>query len=240
MHLTGDIHAATVANNLLATQLDALIFHEATQTDQALYERLVSAIKGSRKFAPIQLRRLKRLDIDKTDPYTLTPDEICRFARLNVDPHKVVWTRGLEYFGPLYAVAGRRKEKRRGALFTCLTTRAIHLELASKLNSESCILAIQRSIARRETPREIISDRGTNFVGASRELKVAVKEVDKGKLIERFVTPILSGRLTPQLFNLPQLFRREKIHIANDVLQRPATNIAILDVKCQKTRGGRM
>uniref|UniRef100_A0A2M4CUR3 C-1-tetrahydrofolate synthase, cytoplasmic n=1 Tax=Anopheles darlingi TaxID=43151 RepID=A0A2M4CUR3_ANODA len=96
LHLTGDIHAVTAANNLLAAQLDARIFHEATQTDQALYERLVPAIKGSRKFAPIQQRRLKRLGIEKTDPYTLTPDEIRRFARLNIDPHNVVWTRVLD------------------------------------------------------------------------------------------------------------------------------------------------
>lgn len=94
LHLTGDIHAVTAANNLLAAQLDARIFHEATQTDQALYERLVPAIKGSRKFSPIQLRRLKRLGIEKTDPYALTPEEIRRFSRLNIDPHNVVWTRG--------------------------------------------------------------------------------------------------------------------------------------------------
>lgn len=94
LHLTGDIHAVTAANNLLAAQLDARIFHEATQTDQALYERLVPAIKGSRKFSAIQLRRMKRLGIDKTDPYTLTPEEIRRFSRLNIDPHNVVWTRG--------------------------------------------------------------------------------------------------------------------------------------------------
>jgi methylenetetrahydrofolate dehydrogenase (NADP+)/methenyltetrahydrofolate cyclohydrolase/formyltetrahydrofolate synthetase len=33
LHLTGDIHAVTAANNLLAAALDARIFHEATQTD---------------------------------------------------------------------------------------------------------------------------------------------------------------------------------------------------------------
>ncbi|XP_058457077.1 C-1-tetrahydrofolate synthase, cytoplasmic isoform X2 [Malaya genurostris] len=96
LHLTGDIHAVTAANNLLAAQLDARIFHEATQTDQALYERLVPAIKGSRKFSAIQLRRMKRLGIDKTDPYTLTPEEIRRFSRLNIDPHNVVWTRVMD------------------------------------------------------------------------------------------------------------------------------------------------
>lgn len=94
LHLTGDIHAVTAANNLLAAQLDARIFHEATQADQALYERLVPNINGARKFSEIQLRRLKRLGIEKSDPNSLSVEEISRFARLNMDPARVVWQRG--------------------------------------------------------------------------------------------------------------------------------------------------
>lgn len=94
LHLTGDIHAITAANNLLAAQLDARIFHEATQQDQALYDRLVPKIKGTRKFSKIQLRRLQRLGIDKTDPDSLTDEEKARFARLNIDPKNILWHRG--------------------------------------------------------------------------------------------------------------------------------------------------
>lgn len=94
LHLTGDIHAVTAANNLLAAQLDARIFHEATQTDQALYDRLVPTANGERKFSTIQLRRVKRLGIEKTDPNALSVEEISKFARLNIDPAKVVWQRG--------------------------------------------------------------------------------------------------------------------------------------------------
>ncbi|XP_066249646.1 C-1-tetrahydrofolate synthase, cytoplasmic isoform X1 [Euwallacea similis] len=96
LHLTGDIHAITAANNLLAAQLDARIFHEATQSDQALYDRLVPKIKGVRKFSNIQLRRLQRLGIQKTDPDSLTADEKKRFARLDIDPKHVIWTRVLD------------------------------------------------------------------------------------------------------------------------------------------------
>jgi hypothetical protein len=59
LHLTGDIHAITAANNLLAAAIDARIFHEATQTDEALFKRLVPTLKGKREFCEIQLRRLK-------------------------------------------------------------------------------------------------------------------------------------------------------------------------------------
>ncbi|XP_030565157.1 C-1-tetrahydrofolate synthase, cytoplasmic isoform X2 [Drosophila novamexicana] len=93
LHLTGDIHAVAAANNLVAAQLDTRIFHEATQSDTALYNRLVPRINGQRKFSPIQLRRLKRLGINKTDPDTLTASESAAFARLNIDTDTIMWER---------------------------------------------------------------------------------------------------------------------------------------------------
>ncbi|XP_013170793.1 PREDICTED: C-1-tetrahydrofolate synthase, cytoplasmic isoform X1 [Papilio xuthus] len=93
LHLTGDIHAVTAANNLLAAQMDARIFHELTQKDGPLYDRLVPKVKGVRKFSAIQLRRLKRLGINKTDPDTLTDEERTKFARLNIDTNKIMWNR---------------------------------------------------------------------------------------------------------------------------------------------------
>lgn len=40
LHMTGDIHAITAANNLLAAAIDTRMFHEATQKDAALFRRL--------------------------------------------------------------------------------------------------------------------------------------------------------------------------------------------------------
>ncbi|KAA0189205.1 hypothetical protein HAZT_HAZT008061, partial [Hyalella azteca] len=96
LHLTGDIHAITAANNLLAAQIDARIFHEATQSDEALYGRLVPAVKGQRAFSKIQLSRLERLGIDKKDPNSLTPEEINKFVRLNIDTNTITWQRVLD------------------------------------------------------------------------------------------------------------------------------------------------
>ncbi len=95
LHLTGDIHAITAANNLLAAAIDARMFHEAGQPDdQKLFNALCPANKeGKRRFAPSMLRRLKRLGIDKTDPNDLTPEERARFARLNIDPDSITWRR---------------------------------------------------------------------------------------------------------------------------------------------------
>ncbi|KAJ8270598.1 hypothetical protein GJAV_G00116920 [Gymnothorax javanicus] len=93
LHLTGDIHAITAANNLVAAAIDARILHEATQSDKALFNRLVPSVNGVRKFSPIQIKRLQRLGIRKTDPTALTPEEIGSFVRLDLDPEKVTWQR---------------------------------------------------------------------------------------------------------------------------------------------------
>lgn len=95
LHLTGDIHAITAANNLLAAQLDARMFHEATQKDDALFNRLVPKIKGKRKFSKIQKRRLQRLCIDGSNPDDLSDEDKVKFARLNIDPKNIVWMRGM-------------------------------------------------------------------------------------------------------------------------------------------------
>ncbi|MBN3308003.1 C1TM protein, partial [Amia calva] len=96
LHLTGDIHAITAANNLLAAAIDARMFHEASQTDKALYNRLVPSVNGVRKFSSIQVARLQRLGINKTDPSTLTPEEINLFVRLDIDPSTISWQRVLD------------------------------------------------------------------------------------------------------------------------------------------------
>jgi methylenetetrahydrofolate dehydrogenase (NADP+) / methenyltetrahydrofolate cyclohydrolase / formyltetrahydrofolate synthetase len=67
------------------------MFHESTQKDKALYNRLVPVTKGKREFAPSMLKRLKKLGIDKTDPNELTDQEITRFSRLDINPDSITW-----------------------------------------------------------------------------------------------------------------------------------------------------
>ncbi|ESR59135.1 hypothetical protein KPL70_002384 [Citrus sinensis] len=97
LHLTGDIHAITAANNLLAAAIDTRIFHEASQSDKALFNRLCPPNKeGERSFSNIMFRRLKKLGISKTKPEDLTPEEINRFARLDIDPASITWRRVMD------------------------------------------------------------------------------------------------------------------------------------------------
>lgn len=93
---------------------------------------------------------------------------------------------GIDFFGPFEVKQGRSTVKRYGVIFTCLTIRAIHLELAFSLDTDSCINAIRRFIARRGTPKLIRSDNGTNFIRANRELKDEIQRWNS-KQIQEFM-----------------------------------------------------
>lgn len=77
----------------------------------------------------------------------------------------------IDYFGPFLVKKGRGY----CVLFTCLTTRAVHLEIAHTLNTDSCLNAIRRVVCRRGQVAILRSDNGTNFVGAERELREAIQ-----------------------------------------------------------------
>ncbi|KAL5010875.1 hypothetical protein ScPMuIL_013180 [Solemya velum] len=82
---------------------------------------------------------------------------------------------GMDFFGPFEVKRGRSQVKRYGVIFTCLSIRAVHLEVAFSLNTDSCIDAIRRFIARRGRPKFIRSDNGTNLVGAEREMREEIE-----------------------------------------------------------------
>ena len=74
------------------------------------------------------------------------------------------------------------KVKRYGALFTCMASRAIHIEVAHSMETDSFLQALRRVVARRGPIQELRSDQGTNFVGAENELKRALQEMDDAKI----------------------------------------------------------
>ena len=82
---------------------------------------------------------------------------------------------GVDCFGPFSVRRGRTTAKRYGVLFTCLTIRAVHIEVAASMDTESFINALRRFVARRGEPEEMRSDNGGNFVKGERELREAVQ-----------------------------------------------------------------
>lgn len=69
----------------------------------------------------------------------------------------------VDYFGTWHVKEGRRKVKRYGALFTCLASRAIHIEVAHSMETDSFLQALRRFICRRGPKRELCNDQGTNY-----------------------------------------------------------------------------
>ena len=84
---------------------------------------------------------------------------------------------GVDLFGPFLLKYGRNKTvKAWGALFTCATMRAIHLEIVQDLSTPAFLHALRRFVTHHGWPQMFISDNGTNFVGAQKELKKLVQE----------------------------------------------------------------
>ena len=66
---------------------------------------------------------------------------------------------------------GQKEAKKYGALYTCLSSRAIHIEAVHLLSTDSFILSLRCFIGRRGIVRMIRLDNGANSVGASAELE---------------------------------------------------------------------
>ncbi|XP_055056153.1 uncharacterized protein [Misgurnus anguillicaudatus] len=86
---------------------------------------------------------------------------------------------GMDCFGPFYIKEGRKELKRYGLLFTCLCSRAVHIELLDDLSTDAFINSLRAFIVLRGNVRQLQSDQGTNFVGARREFLEAVKEMNQ-------------------------------------------------------------
>ena len=94
LHLTGDLHAITAANNLMAAAIYARMLHELTSTDKQLFDRLCPPDKnGARHFSLGLQGRLQKLGIEKTDPNDLTSEERSKLVRLDIDPETITWRR---------------------------------------------------------------------------------------------------------------------------------------------------
>ena len=72
--------------------------------------------------------------------------------------------------------------KRSWVIFTCLTARTIHIELAEDLSTHSFLLVLKRLISRRRYVKIKRSDNDTNFVVANNESKLCIKQPDQIKL----------------------------------------------------------
>ena len=88
----------------------------------------------------------------------------------------------VEMFGPFTVKQRRSTVKQYVAMFTCMTSRAVHTEVTFSLDTDSFILALRRLVARQGNIRSICSDNGSNFIGVEQELKKAYMAMDDKKI----------------------------------------------------------
>ena len=91
---------------------------------------------------------------------------------------------GMDVFGPWQVITRKTRgaaanSKRWAVIFTCLTVRAIHIELVESMDTSSFINALRRFFAIRGPAAQLRCDNGTNFVGARNELDSSLKEMDR-------------------------------------------------------------
>ncbi|MCG8047968.1 MAG: hypothetical protein N0E48_20505 [Candidatus Thiodiazotropha endolucinida] len=107
----------------------------------------------------------------------------------------------VDFAGPFVTIQGRgkRREKRYLCLFTCMTSRAVHLEIAYGLDTDSFLNAFYRMVSRRGLPECIYSDNGTNFKGADKELKSLVTQLDETKIQRSIANKGIRWHFNPPL-----------------------------------------
>ncbi|XP_057366956.1 uncharacterized protein LOC130687815 [Daphnia carinata] len=105
---------------------------------------------------------------------------------------------GVDYWGPMEVTIFRRTVKRWGCLFTCLSSRSVHLEMAYSLDTSSFIAALDRFQNRRGVPASYRSDNGRNFVGTQRELAACIENLNQSAILRH-----LSRQPTSWYFNPP-------------------------------------
>ena len=100
-----------------------------------------------------------------------------------LDPHKPPFTfTGVDCFGPFVIKRGRSEVKRYGCIYTCLTTRAIHIEKLDSMDTDSFLNGFRRFVSRRGIPEKVFSDNGSNFIGGWTELQKSFQQLSQSKI----------------------------------------------------------
>ena len=89
---------------------------------------------------------------------------------------------GVDMFGAFIIKQRQSEVKWYGAMFTCMNSCAVHIEVIHSLDTDTFIQVLRQIIARRGIIRTIYSDNGSNFIGADNELKRAFEEMDNEKI----------------------------------------------------------
>lgn len=98
LHLTGDIHAVTASNNLLAAALDARLLYEENHADdrQMMAAMCKKGPDGKPVLSACHQRRMERLGMKPVPASELTDEQVRAIFRLDIDADTITWNRVLD------------------------------------------------------------------------------------------------------------------------------------------------
>ncbi|CAB4042361.1 uncharacterized protein LOC111336192, partial [Paramuricea clavata] len=123
---------------------------------------------------------------------------------------------------------GKIRAKRYLCLFTCLATRAVYLEMSYSLDTDSFINAFTRMSSRRGTPTYVLTDDGTNFVGAEREMRELIEALDHDRIIQ----DITDEELHTAICGAERLLNSRPITYRNNNARRKSVRTMSQLMKC--------
>ncbi|KAL6475780.1 hypothetical protein MHYP_G00168200 [Metynnis hypsauchen] len=182
-------HPVILPNNSPATKLIVSHYHAKTchqgrnQTQMELRANGFWVIGGSKLVSKlirtcVLCRKLRRPTENQ---------QMAELPRERLEASAPFTYSGMDCFGPFIVKKARKESKRYGLIFTCLYSRAVHIEMLEDLSTDSFINALRCFISLRGAVRQLRCDQGSNFIGARSEFKEALKQCDT-KLLEIFLT----------------------------------------------------
>ena len=105
----------------------------------------------------------------------------------------------VDYFGPITCRRNRTELKRYGCIFTCLSTRAVHIEAVDSLETSAFLMAFFKFCDLRGRPAHMFSDNATTFVGAQRELAKCVQALNSKSVTSSLAEKGIQWHFSPSL-----------------------------------------
>ena len=176
------LHAKDHICRLYLEHAHRICVHQGTEATKAFVQQRYYVIGLRRTLQSIRYKCLlcRRFEPQNIETF-MAPLPDCRFPTEN--KQFTFANCGLDFFGPFYIEEEKDKfQKHYGLIFTCLVTRAVHLETCPDLNTDTFLNAYRRFTSRRCQPADLYSDNGKTFVGAKEELKRCLNDLDKDKI----------------------------------------------------------
>ncbi|XP_046590191.1 uncharacterized protein LOC124293393 isoform X2 [Neodiprion lecontei] len=189
--------------DLLIRHTHEKFFHTGIQSTLYSIRQRFWILDGRNQIRKV-VRRCVRCIRFRAKPETY---KMADLPKSRVDNAPPFYHTGVDYFGPILAKEKKHRNRSSikvyGCVFICMSTKAIHIEIASDLSTDAFIAALRRFVSRRGIPGHIYSDNGTNFVGANSQLRefYAVRESEdfRSQLYEFTSTRKIEWHFNPPL-----------------------------------------